>query len=673
MKLEKIRLHNIRSYEEEIVVFPEGALLLAGEVGAGKTSILLALEYALFGLQPGQRGAGLLRMGTEEGEVELWCEIQGKKVHIKRKLIRDKRGVSNEYASLTLEGVQTEYAITELKSKILELLGYPEEFLKKTNLLYKYTVYTPQEQMKQIIIEEPESRLSILRHIFGINKYRIIKENIELILFRLREEIKSGQAELKEEEIEQEEVALNKKLKETLEIKKQKELAELEAKKKERELFEKELEKTALMLRTKEEGLKELEKETERIEKILLSVKKWDSVRYGEAIKEKYMLESKKEALQAKRVELKTKVQSLEEEEKKIDIRKTNVYSIQFCPTCLQDVPDHHKHNILNEAEKALRENKKLKEELFALQTIEEKNYIQIQREFLQKEEELKSLENIRAQEVHIIQSQTKKTELTKNKELLRKDIQFLLEHTKALKESLFLSSKFILLYTKKEKELKEALQKEQEKRIVCAETIKEQEILAKYIEKREAKLALLREKRKRVEHRAELHEWLGTRVASLVERIEQHVLTNIRKEFTKSITRWFSTIAGEGLAVELDERFTPIILHKGAELEYAFLSGGERTAIALAYRLALVHIINMLLKKIHTRELIILDEPTEGFSEVQIDKMRTLLEEVHYTQLILVSHEQKIEGFVDHIIRVHKEGDCSKVGNKQPQTLNMV
>lgn len=63
MKIEKIRLHNIRSYEEETIFFPEGAILLAGEVGSGKTSILLALEYALFGLQPGQRGQGSYEQG----------------------------------------------------------------------------------------------------------------------------------------------------------------------------------------------------------------------------------------------------------------------------------------------------------------------------------------------------------------------------------------------------------------------------------------------------------------------------------------------------------------------------------------------------------------------------------------------------------------------------------
>jgi len=51
-----LKLRNIRSYKELSLHFPNGSVLLAGDVGSGKTSILLALQFALFGLQPGQKG-----------------------------------------------------------------------------------------------------------------------------------------------------------------------------------------------------------------------------------------------------------------------------------------------------------------------------------------------------------------------------------------------------------------------------------------------------------------------------------------------------------------------------------------------------------------------------------------------------------------------------------------
>ena len=113
---------------------------------------------------------------------------------------------------------------------------------------------------------------------------------------------------------------------------------------------------------------------------------------------------------------------------------------------------------------------------------------------------------------------------------------------------------------------------------------------------------------------------------------------------------------------VRLSEDFTPIIEQQDYEIDYAYLSGGERTAIALAYRLSLNQVINSLLSKIKTRDLVILDEPTDGFSEQQLDKMRDVLQQLHVRQLIIVSHEQKIESFVSNVIKFKKENGLTKV-----------
>jgi len=61
-------------------------------------------------------------------------------------------------------------------------------------------------------------------------------------------------------------------------------------------------------------------------------------------------------------------------------------------------------------------------------------------------------------------------------------------------------------------------------------------------------------------------------------------------------------------------------------------------------------------LSKIKTKDLVILDEPTDGFSEQQLDKMREVLNELNVSQLLIVSHEQKIEGFVENVIKLKKE-----------------
>jgi exonuclease SbcC len=94
MQLKSIKLQNIRSYLNEKIDFLEGSVMLSGDIGSGKSTILLAAEFALFGIMKGDvSGESLLRNGKNEGSVELCLEINGKEVHINRTLKRSKSGV----------------------------------------------------------------------------------------------------------------------------------------------------------------------------------------------------------------------------------------------------------------------------------------------------------------------------------------------------------------------------------------------------------------------------------------------------------------------------------------------------------------------------------------------------------------------------------------------------
>lgn len=67
MILRKIKLENIRSYENSEIEFPEDLVLLSGNVGSGKSSILLAIDFALFGIRRGElSGGALLRKGCSK-------------------------------------------------------------------------------------------------------------------------------------------------------------------------------------------------------------------------------------------------------------------------------------------------------------------------------------------------------------------------------------------------------------------------------------------------------------------------------------------------------------------------------------------------------------------------------------------------------------------------------
>src|SRR3989344_1313765 len=94
MLLQQLKLENIRSYINETIDFPSGSTVLAGDIGTGKSSILLAIEFALFGTsRPDLPAEALLRKGTAQGGVELKFRLEGKEIIIKRNLKKDKLGI----------------------------------------------------------------------------------------------------------------------------------------------------------------------------------------------------------------------------------------------------------------------------------------------------------------------------------------------------------------------------------------------------------------------------------------------------------------------------------------------------------------------------------------------------------------------------------------------------
>ena len=201
MKLKQVKLQNIRSYTDGVIDFPEGAVLLSGDIGAGKTTILLAIEFALFGILRGVvNGDSLLRHGKQSGSVELKIEIDGKELIIRRNLKRARDDVRQDSGYIIMDGVKSDATAVELKSRILEMLGYSHELLAKSRLIYRYTVYTPQEEMKQILLENPEYRVDTIRKLFQIDKYKRIRDNSLILARNIKERIIEASSKIEDTE-----------------------------------------------------------------------------------------------------------------------------------------------------------------------------------------------------------------------------------------------------------------------------------------------------------------------------------------------------------------------------------------------------------------------------------------------------------------------------------------
>lgn len=155
---------------------------------------------------------------------------------------------------------------------------------------------------------------------------------------------------------------------------------------------------------------------------------------------------------------------------------------------------------------------------------------------------------------------------------------------------------------------------------------------------------------------------WLDEYFSPSLENIERHVMEAIRKRFNDQFQRWFGLlIEDDSLQVRVNEEFTPEIERDGYIQEYDALSGGERTSIALAYRIAL----NTLVHEVSaggTSSLLILDEPTDGFSKEQLFRLRDILYELKCRQVIIVSHERELEGFANSVFKIENSRGVSRI-----------
>ena len=180
MIIKKIEITNIRSYKEKTTIeLPVGKILFQGDIGSGKSTILSAIEFALFGL--GDVDANhLLRIGESKGSVLLQFESNGKTYDVFRSLLRRGNRIYQEEGLLYENGIKNSYSVGELKSKILEIIGINERTqAKTTSTIYRFAIYTPQEMMKYVLTSNNEKRVEILRRAFGIEEYSIAKKNAE--------------------------------------------------------------------------------------------------------------------------------------------------------------------------------------------------------------------------------------------------------------------------------------------------------------------------------------------------------------------------------------------------------------------------------------------------------------------------------------------------------------
>ena len=686
MLLKSIKLQNIRSYLDQKIDFPTGSLLLSGDIGSGKSTILLAIEFALFGSKPSELPASsLLRHGKNEGSVELIFELEGKGIIVKRSLKKGKNGIKQEVGYIIIDGIKKELSPVEMKSHVFDLLGYPKDLVSKgKDLIYRYTVYTPQEEMKRIIAEDKELRLNTLRKVFNIDKYKKIRENTAIFVRNVKEKRKEFEgfiSDLEEKrkefkKINEEVLGLNEKLKSILPkaerakeevIKKREKISiyenkvnELNKLRKTLEILELNLNNSIVQYNRNNKDMSKLNEQIIALEKDLEKTGAIDSSRL-------------KEEMQNLEARIKKCDKELENTKQKLNeykIRKSNseeaikkISEIDKCPLCLQNVEHKHKSSISE------KEGKKIKEcedniRLLSDDVTKKKELLgEMQKglEILRKKES--GIELVKLKLKNVLEKKEEKQNLENEQAPIKEKIGKIniekAELNKKIEEIKNVEEDYKIVRA----QLEIALSEEKKIDIEKVGFEKEKESLGRIIKNLQEEIGRKEKTKQKLSYLNEMQTWLEDYFVNLMDTLERHIMMQIYGQFNELFKTWFNVlIEDETISVRLDDEFTPIIEQNGYETFVENLSGGEKTAVALSYRLALNKVINDIVSEIKTKDILMLDEPTDGFSSEQLDKVRDVLEQLNAKQVIIVSHESKIESFVDNVIRVGKEEHISKV-----------
>ncbi|MEM5867155.1 MAG: AAA family ATPase [Candidatus Aenigmatarchaeota archaeon] len=310
----KVELKNWRSHLDSRLEFSPGTNILLGSIGSGKTSVLDAICFALFGTFPTLQTKKIklddviMRKPVEKmkAEVELHFQMNGKNYSVRRVI---ERGKGTTYSEVKEDGKLIEAPNSQ---RVTERI---EEILKVDYELFSKAIYSEQNALDYFLTIPKGQRMKKIDELLGIDKFekargsavtlknRIIdrKLGIEGALMRVNEE------ELKKNIFELEDV-ISRLLHEKSELKER--LSEAE---KEKIKIEEEVEKLK-KVKEKIEILKMEEKSKESVlEEVLKSLKLIEEVTTGfSKDKVKRAIEEAEYELKMKEEELKLKRESYE-------------------------------------------------------------------------------------------------------------------------------------------------------------------------------------------------------------------------------------------------------------------------------------------------------------------------------------------------------------------------
>lgn len=270
--IKRIRLKNWKSHLETELTFSRGVNVLTGIMGSGKTSVVEAISFALFGTFPGLQTKKVsidelimnMPIKKDRSEIELEFFLNNKNYTIKRII---ERGKGTTYAEIRENGKLIDINAKNVTNIVKELLQMDYELFSKA-------VYSEQNAMDYFLNIPRGKRMQYIDRMLKLEIYEKVRERVVAIRNRIKErytEILKMLSNLKDERIEEKmkfvKMELKKLKKEMDNIK-----VKLDYTKEKRGLLEKKLDNVERAQQELTEIMKELESTSAVIKEVELNI-----------------------------------------------------------------------------------------------------------------------------------------------------------------------------------------------------------------------------------------------------------------------------------------------------------------------------------------------------------------------------------------------------------------
>ncbi|MCV0431603.1 SMC family ATPase [Nitrosopumilus sp.] len=183
-----IELGDFLAHSNTNLDFDNGVTVFVGQNGAGKSSIIDAITFALFGQHTRKSNKGLIKRGSNQGFAQVSFSINGKNYEAVRKI--DSKGTLSAKFTEIAGDERIEIAAGERKQfgesmtqEVEKAIGLDFEKLKVASIVQ-------QGELNAIINAKPKEFKELLNAIIGIDKLDVASESMKTVNKEFRQNVK---------------------------------------------------------------------------------------------------------------------------------------------------------------------------------------------------------------------------------------------------------------------------------------------------------------------------------------------------------------------------------------------------------------------------------------------------------------------------------------------------